>query len=272
MRAERPATRPSTGQAIDLVWRSATVTLAALGYLLPMAVLAITAGSTRWFYPQLWPHTVDLSPARTLLRAGPARDAFVEGATVSGSVAVVATALAWPAARALARHRGPLRSVAMLMLLLPATLPAVGLAIGIDVVLLRIGLAGTFAGVVVAHLVPALPYAVASLTASELRHDPAAEDQAAVLGATPWQRLRWVTLPALRGALALAGGLAFLVSWSQYVLTLLVGQGRIVTPTMTLFTVLSGGNPTVSAALALAVTIPAVLVTITAVRPAAGRS
>lgn len=80
-----------------------------------------------------------------------------------------------------------------------------------------------------------------------------------MLGANEWQRLRLVTLPALRGTLLAAAALTFVVSWSQYLLTVLSGSGRVVTITMLLFSALSGGNPSTIGVLALIAAAPATI-------------
>ena len=111
-----------------------------------------------------------------------------------------------------------------------------------------------------AHLVVALPYAVAALTAARARHDTRLEAQAACLGASPTQTLVHVTIPALRSGLAVAATLTFVVSWSQYLLTVLAGTGHVITPTMLLVNAASGGNPAATATMALAVSLPTAVV------------
>jgi putative spermidine/putrescine transport system permease protein len=118
--------------------------------------------------------------------------------------------------------------------------------------------------VVAAHLVPTIPYVTAVLTAGFVRHDRRLEAQAAVLGASDRQRLRLVTLPAMRGALVVAGALGFSISWSQYLLTVLVGSGRVITITMLLFAALSGGNPSTIGVLALVAAAPAAVLLVAA--------
>jgi len=59
---------------------------------------------------------------------------------------------------------------------------------------------------------------------------------------------------------------AFLISWGQYILTLLIGGGNIVTLPMLLFSAASGNDPVITSALALAFAIPAILALIIALR------
>jgi putative spermidine/putrescine transport system permease protein len=53
---------------------------------------------------------------------------------------------------------------------------------------------------------------------------------------------------------------AFLISWSQYLLTLLIGGGQIITLPILLFSTASGGNPSSIAALSLLFIAPPVLI------------
>ena len=53
---------------------------------------------------------------------------------------------------------------------------------------------------------------------------------------------------------------AFLISWSQYLLTLLIGGGQVITLPMLLFSAASGGNPSLVAILSLVFVAPPVLV------------
>jgi putative spermidine/putrescine transport system permease protein len=53
---------------------------------------------------------------------------------------------------------------------------------------------------------------------------------------------------------------AFLISWSQYLLTLLIGGGQVITLPILLFSAASGGNPSTIATLSLLFIAPPVLV------------
>ena len=228
----------------------------------PLAVLTVQAFSQRWFYPQLLPRRWSLEPARSVLGQRGSLDAIMTGLTVSITVTMVAVAAAWPAARVLAGRSFRARGLVFAVLFLPSLLPPVGLAMGTQLVLLRAQLNGTTTAVVLAHLVPTLPYAVALLTAVFARHDAEQERQAALLGASLWQRFRLVSLPLAGRGVAIAACLVFLVSWSQYLLTLLAGGGQVVTVTMLLFSALAGGNPSTIGVFGLIAALPA-LVTIT---------
>lgn len=229
----------------------------------PIVVLVLSAASIRWFFPQVIPAEWNLDHAQQILRTPATGEALTTGLVVATLVTAIALVVGWPAARVLARPGFRWRGMILALLFLPSVVPPVGLAMGIDIGLLNLGAGGTVAAVVAAHLVPALPYTVAALAAAFFRHDDRVEHQAASLGAPPRYVLIHVTVPAVRTGLAAAAVVTFIVSWSQYLLTLLAGSGRVVTITMLLFNAVSGGNPSTVGTLALAAIVPvAILVSL----------
>lgn len=75
------------------------------------------------------------------------------------ATAALTTAVATLAGRALSHYRFFGREALRFAVLLPFLIPATVFAMGVQVALIRAGLAGTVAGVVLAHSIVALPYA-----------------------------------------------------------------------------------------------------------------
>ncbi len=232
----------------------------------PLAVLAAAAFSIRWVWPQVVPAEPSLIGVRRVFDAAGTGAAVWDGISVSILVTAIALAVSWPAARALADPLTSARGGALGLLFLPSLVPAVGLAMSVAVGLLNLGVDGSFGAVVAAHLIPVVPYVTATLTATFLRLDPRVEQQARVLGASPLQVLRLTTVPTVLPGLAAAAALGFVVSWSQYLLTLLAGGGRIITVTMLLFNSVSGGNPSTIGVLALLCAAPVISLTFVTAR------
>src|SRR5262249_25006835 len=148
-------------------------------------------------------------------------------AVLSIVIALAVTALSLsiglPAARALAYLRFRGKQALMFAILLPMLAPPLASAMGIHSLFLRLGWTDSVAGVIAVHLVPAIPYTTLVLMGSFLRFDRNYEAQARVLGAPPYAVWRYVTFPAILPGVAVAASFAFLISWSQYLLTLLIG-------------------------------------------------
>ena len=150
-------------------------------------------------------------------------------------------------------------AVPSLVLLLPVVLAPFAVAMGLDIVILRVGLPESVA-VVLVLAVFAVPYTAYTMRATYLGLDPSLEEQARVLGATGAQARRLVTRPAAAAGLITATGLAFLVGWSDYVVTLLIGGGQLVTAPMLLGSSAAGsGNDALTAALAVSSSVPPLL-------------
>lgn len=156
---------------------------------------------------------------------------FMAGFRVSFSVAaaVVAIALAVgvPAAFAIARLSFVGREALYAFFTAPLLLPSIVLGLAMLLVLVRLGLTGTYPGLIGAHLVVALPYVIRIVATALGTLPPDVEDAAASLGASPARVFRRVTLPLLLPAVLGAAALAFLVSFDEVVISLFVVGARL---------------------------------------------
>jgi len=105
--------------------------------------------------------------------------------TVEIAAAVVALSLliGVPASYALARRDFPGRRLVMLAFLVPLLLPPVTYGIPLATVLLRHDLGGTLTGVILANLVPSVPFVILTMTPFIEQIDPRIEAAARTLGA-----------------------------------------------------------------------------------------
>jgi len=66
-------------------------------------------------------------------------------------------------------------------------------------------------------------------------------------------------MPAIMPGLVVAGFFAFIVSWSQYVLTLQIGGGKVLTLPVLLVSTASGGDVAITGALTIVYALPVVV-------------
>ena len=144
--------------------------------------------------------------------------------------------------------------------MMPIIVPAIVATMGIHVLFIRLGLANSIPGVALVHLIPTIPYFVLVMASVFANYGTELEETARTLGAGPIQVFLHVTLPAIGPGLLVASMFTFLVSWSQYVTTLLIGGGRTITLPLVLFPFIAGANHSVSAAISLVFVAPAILV------------
>jgi putative spermidine/putrescine transport system permease protein len=114
-------------------------------------------------------------------------------------LAVVALAglLGVPAAYALARRDFPGKKLVMLLFLLPLLVPPITYGIPMATVLYRTGLGGTMAGVILANLVPTVPFVILVMIPFIEQIDPRIEAAARVFGAGTLRLFIHVLLPIL---------------------------------------------------------------------------
>lgn len=166
--------------------------------------------------------------------------AFAQAALVAAGTAALCLLLGFPMAIGLARAAPAWRLPLLMAVLLPfwtGFLPRLGAWIGllrdegwINTLLQSLGLIADplpllyswpalFLGMAHAYL----PFAVLPLYASLSRRDPAVEEAAADLGATPWAVFRTITLPLAAPGAAAAFLLVFIPAMGEYVIPELLG-------------------------------------------------
>lgn len=217
----------------------------------PLGVFALHAFSVRWFYPQLLPREWTIAPLLRQIGDPRVQAALGESLTIALLVSGLALLLGYPAARTLGLRDFRGKGLVLLLLFLPTVAPPAATAMGLNILFLRLGLTGSILGVALVHLIPTLPYAIFALSSVFARYDPNFENQALVLGAGRVRIFLTITLPLVLPGVVVAALFAFLISWSQYLLTLLIGGGRVITLPILLFATTAGGNPTTIAILAL---------------------
>jgi putative spermidine/putrescine transport system permease protein len=251
-----------------------TVLVAAilLAIVLPLLPLLIWSVAHRWFFPDMLPAEWSWRAwAYVLSDTSQVGRAMTNSLLVALAVTLISLVIGLPAGRALGLHDFRGKTVVFFLILAPSIMPVIAVAMGIHVTFLRYGLADTMLGVILAHLIPVLPYTVLILGGVFANYDVDFEGQARTLGAQPIQIVRHVMLPALRPGLVVAGLFAFIISWSQYLLTLLIGGGQVLTLPVLLFAFANSGDNAITAALSLVFIAPALLLFLFSARYLSGR-
>ena len=209
----------------------------ALGYILLPLVLVMWLAFFRQEIPSFPPEGYSLQWFSAVLN----NKNFVGGFLLSAQVGVMATliglALAVPASLAIARRRFRGRGAISALLLMPLIVPGVVLGTSIYVFQIETEIAtglpllGTTTGLIAAHALIVIPWVARLVTASLAGFDPAIEEAAKNLGATPWTTFWRVTLPAIRPGIVAGALFGFVMSFGNLEMSLfLVGAGRTTLP------------------------------------------
>lgn len=195
------------------------------------------------------------------------RTALLQSAKVAAVVATLSVMLGAAAAFALVRGDIRAKRALFLLILAPLLLPVIVLALGLYIMMGELGLLGSFAGLVLGHLVFCAPYAVIILVSAIRGLDRNLEYAAATLGGAPPLVFRKVVLPVLAPALIGAWLMAFLQSFDELLITLfLLGRQDPTLPIKMWSDIRIQLDPTMSAASSTIVTAVILIVVATQLR------
>jgi putative spermidine/putrescine transport system permease protein len=139
---------------------------------------------------------------------------------VGSASALLATAFGVPAAFGLWRAGFPGRRLALALILAPMVVPSIVTAVALLLAYGPLGLANSFAGLVIAHAMLGVPFVVVTVLASLSRFDPVLLRAAAACGATPLSAFRRVCLPRIAPGIASGAVFAFATSLDETVVVL----------------------------------------------------
>lgn len=244
-----------------------------LGVILPLVPLAVWSVSRGWWFPNLLPE--ELSSRAWMYVIAPGSDvleAFGSSMAISLITCALCLLLGVPAGRALGLYRFRGKTLVEFVILAPLIVPPLAVIMGIHVLFIRYRLTETLFGVALSHLIPALPYMIVVMKSVFSNYDAGYEQQARSLGAGKYQTLVRVTLPLVMPGIMTGALFVILISWSQYILTLLIGGGRVVTMPVLLFSFATAGDNALTGALSVVFLVPAALILLVTSRFLNGRS
>lgn len=238
-------------------WRFALIGVLTLSTFVPFIILLLQSVSLQWRWPDVVPHSFTLR-AWSDVYGSALGEAALTSALLAVATAFTATALALPIGRALARLRGPARHLAAALVFLPVAAPPIALGAGLQIGALTLGLGGSAVGVWLAHCVPAVGYVALLFLGVFTTRSGDDEEAARSHGASALQTWRFVLLPSLRGPIAEALAIAFLISWAQVALTLVVGGGAVRALPIEVLALVRAGQEREAAVGALLLVMPAI--------------
>jgi spermidine/putrescine transport system permease protein len=193
----------------------------------PTPTLPLSGFSTKWFHEAF--------------SNGVLTGALVRSIGIALVAAVLATALGIMASLGLLVLRGRAAALALTVLLLPLVVPYICLAVGLLILVQQVGAKPSLAAVVLGHCIIVLPFAILVIMPRLRSLDPAMNEAAEDLGASPFAALRLITLPLLAPALISSGIICFVTSFDEFAIaSFLAPSGQ---PTYPVFLYASARTP-----------------------------
>jgi len=148
-------------------------------------------------------------------------DILLVTAEVVGAVVLLSTLIGVPTAYAMARRDFPGKRAAMLLFLLPLIVPPITYGIPLATVLYQAHLAGNISGVILANLVPSVPFVILIMIPFVEQIDPRVEAAARVFGAGIGRLFMQILVPLLLPGILAALMLVLVRTIAMFELTFL---------------------------------------------------
>jgi putative spermidine/putrescine transport system permease protein len=173
---------------------------------------------------------------------------------------LISTSLGTLAAIGLSQSHVPFRSAIMAILISPMIVPLIIAAAGMYFFYSRIGLQGTYWGVVLAHAALGTPFVIITVTATLVGFDRSLTRAAANLGADPIRTFFQVQMPLILPGVISGALFAFITSFDEVVVVLFLGSAGQKTLPWQMFTGLREQiSPTILAVASILVVISVAL-------------
>jgi putative spermidine/putrescine transport system permease protein len=167
------------------------------------------------------------------------------------------------AAIGLSSEHVPFRRAIMAILISPMIVPLIISAAGMYFFYSRIGLQGTYLGVVLAHAALGIPFVIITVTATLVGFDRSLTRAAANMGADPVTTFFRVQMPLILPGVISGGLFAFITSFDEVVVVLFVGSaGQKTLPWQMFIGLREQISPTILAVATMLVAISIVLLTV----------
>ena len=176
---------------------------------------------------------------------------------------IVSSLLAVPAALSLVRGTLPGRRWIETFLLAPLSLPTIILAVGLLFFTARVGLTSSFVSLLAGHVIITIPYMLRTVLGVYAGMNREIEDAARVLGANGWRTAWYVTLPIIRPGILAGAIFAFLMSFDEVAVALLLtDSGTTTLPVSILSYLVYNYDPAVAAisTIQIAIVVVALLI------------
>lgn len=219
----------------------AVAMLLALGLPLLVAVAwSVVDPKAGWFAPDILPPSASAHYWKSLGVDPGIRRSIVLTLFIAVCVTVLSGILALPTAYALAKIPFPGKRAVELFILAPLIVPGIVIGVGLGVLFLRLNMAITIPGVILAQTVGTLPLMIRVL-ASVIESIPDDLLHAArTLGARPWQLAIYILIPLAWPGFLAGSLLSFIGSLEDFDKTFIVGVPFVETLTLKLYSFVGG--------------------------------
>jgi putative spermidine/putrescine transport system permease protein len=216
-------------EAARLPWIIKLGAALALAVLLVPVIIVVLAGLNSGEYLTFPPQGLSLKWVIAFLGSATFFNAYVFSLGLAAATMVISTVIGTMASVYLTRTRFRWVKIMRGFFMAPIVLPGIvlGLALYVFYVTTDLGLARSFGGLLVGHVLVTCPFVIATVTAALTGFDLSLEEAARSLGASPLTAFRLVTLKIIAPAVTAGSIFAFIISFGQFDLSIYLGTANL---------------------------------------------
>jgi putative spermidine/putrescine transport system permease protein len=213
----------------------------ALLCIIPVIFLVVLSFSKNWTFPALLASEFSTIAWQDLFSTGSSvRNSLLISLIIALLVGAAATAIGFFVSKTIAYNS--YRRQLLLLAYLPFVLSPVILAVCLKFYFIKLHIAGTIFGVLIAQLIIALPYSIIFFTGFWNQRLKEYESVVKTLGGNSRYAFNKVIIPLSKPLLLICFFQCFLISWFEYGLTSVIGYGKVQTLTVKVYQFLTEAN------------------------------
>lgn len=222
------------------------IVISILSIIIPIITLFIWSFANNYKWPDLLPTSYGMRGIEYVIKnSNRVLDGLKNSIIISVFTTTLTTIISIPCARALAFENFRGKRIIEILIISPLIIPMVSIAMGLNIEFIKLGLSGTYLGVIIVSILPCIPYSVSMLrNVFEIVGEKIFQ-QGYVLGGSRVYVLKRIVLPMILPGILSSAIMCYIISFSQYFLVYLIGGGRIITLTMDMFPFIEAGDRTI---------------------------
>lgn len=211
--------------------------------LFPMTLVLLLSIFSYYRYPLLFPDKFTLGLWKNIIMGNSQFYISVLNSIVIGTLnGILATLVGVMTARALVKYKFFGDRFIKIFFSLPLFIPSIALFMGVHLMMIKLHLINSITGVVLAHMLVSVPYATNIFISFFKGINPDMENVARTMGCSQIRIYLKILLPLLAPGIYLSFSIGFLISFSEYFSTFLIGGGKVRTLSSMLYPYISNGD------------------------------
>lgn len=230
--------------------------ISAIGF--PLLFLLILSLGKNWIFPNIIPVELSIGNWLSILSTQANIVAlFLNSLLLSTIVAILVTSFSFIISKSIAYSKN--KTLYILLAYIPYLLSPVIMAVLFHYFFIISNLTGTFFGVILAQFLVSFPFGIIIFISFWTNKIKKIEDLSYTLGSSQKQTYIKIILPLSKHVLQLCFFQIFLISWFEYGLTSIIGTGKIMTLTLSVFKYINEANIFYAAFASVLLVIPPML-------------